>query len=169
MTIAETARGAPPAASRHRGLRVGLAAIAVLELLDAMMRVQLLLPDYRHPADVVQALTAAYFVLAPVVSGAALLLAAIGRVRQAILALALLTLLTCLLQGIWLIGGSELPWAKGEPLLRLFIFPAAAIAAAALAAKNRRLAIAGLLVCMPTIYSWVPIVFFTIGVVIYGA
>jgi len=169
MTIAETAQGAQPAAPRHRGLRIGLAAIAALELLDAMMRVQLLLPDYHHPTDFVQAFTAAYFVLAPLVSGAALLLAAIGRVRQAILALALLTLLTCLLQGIWLIGGSELPWAKGEPLLRLFIFPAAAIAAAALAAKNRWLAVAGLLVTMPTIYSWVPIVFFTVGVLIYGA
>jgi len=168
MTIAETARGAPPAAPRHIGLRTGLAALAALELLDAMMRVQLLLPDYQHPTSFVQALTGVYLALAPLVSGAALLFAAIGRVRQAVLALALLILLTWLLHGIWSIHGSGLPWANGNPLLQLFIFPAAAIAAAALAVKNRRLAIAGLLVSAPTIYGWVPMVIFTIGVLIYG-
>ncbi len=168
MTIAETALGAPPAAPRHIGLRIGLAALAGLELLDAVTRVQYLLADYRHPAGVVQALTGVYLALAPLVSAAALLLAAIGRVREAILALALLILLTWLLHGIWSIHGSGLPWANGNPLLQLFIFPAAAIAAAALAVKNRWLAIAGLLVSVPTIYGWVPMVIFTIGVLIYG-
>jgi hypothetical protein len=164
MTIAETAQGAPPAAPRHIGLRIGLAALAALELRARSTSWRTI----NTPAGFVQALTGVYLALAPLVSGAALLLAAIGRVREAILALALVILLTWLLHGIWSIHGSGLPWASVDPMLQLFIFPAAAIAGAALAVKNRRLAIAGLLVSVPTICSWVPMVIFTLGVLIYG-
>jgi hypothetical protein len=49
-----------------------------------------------------------------------------------------------------------------------FVFPAAALAGAALAFKDRRLPLAGLLVSVPTIVNWAGVVAFTIAVIMYG-
>jgi hypothetical protein len=43
-----------------------------------------------------------------------------------------------------------------------------AIAGAALALKDRRLALAGLLVSMPTLINWTVLVVFTIDIMVYG-
>jgi hypothetical protein len=47
-------------------------------------------------------------------------------------------------------------------------FPAAAIAGAVLAVKDKRLALAGLLVSLPTLFNWIGAVLFTIAVLRYG-
>jgi hypothetical protein len=46
-------------------------------------------------------------------------------------------------------------------------FPAAAIAGAILAVKNRRL-VAGLLVSLPTLFNWIGAAIFTMAVLRYG-
>ena len=48
------------------------------------------------------------------------------------------------------------------------IFPAVAIAGAALALKDHRLALAGLLVRMPTLINWTVLVVFAISIMVYG-
>jgi hypothetical protein len=48
------------------------------------------------------------------------------------------------------------------------VFPALAIAGAALALKDRRLALAGLLVCLPTLFNLANIALFTIMIMMYG-
>ena len=55
-----------------------------------------------------------------------------------------------------------------ETFLHTFIFPAAALAAAALALKDQRLPLAGLLVSLPTLFNWTGVVVFIIAVMIYG-
>jgi len=171
MTIA----GAAPAAPRHIWLRLGLAVVAALEFIDALGGAQNIFTDYHHPTAYLrfaQALTSVDLALAPLVSGAALVLAAVGRTRQAILALSVLSLLVWLLDDIWAIPihGLELSWSYGGQiaLFHHFIFPAAAIAGGALALKNRRLAFAGFLVSVPTLHNWIGVVLFTIAVLRHG-
>lgn len=90
-----------------------------------------------------------------------------GRTRLAIGALAALELLDWVLQDIWSIPfhGLELSLNFGgiEVFFHHFIFPAVAIAGA-----DRRLALAGLLVSLPTLINWTVVVVFTIGIMIYG-
>jgi hypothetical protein len=172
MTSAESAPAAPP---RHRFLRIALAVVAALELVDALGGAQNIFTDYHHETAYLrfaQALTSIDLALAPVIAATALLYAAWGNLRRAILALAALALLTWLLDDIWSIPihGLELEWSYGGQvaLFHHFIFPAAAIAGGALALKQRRLALAGLLVSVPTLYNWIGVVLFTIAVMRHG-
>ena len=77
-----------------------------------------------------------------------------------------------MLQDVWSIPfhGLELSLDFGgiEVFFYHFVFPAAAIAGAALALKDRRLALAGLLVSLPTLINWTGVVAFAIGIMIYG-
>jgi hypothetical protein len=81
-------------------------------------------------------------------------------------------LLDWMLQDVWSIPfhGLELSLNFGgiEAFFNHFVFPAVAIAGAALALKDRRLALAGLLVSLPTLINWTVLVVFTIGIMIYG-
>jgi len=117
-------------------------------------------------------MTPAELALAPVIAGAALIYAALGNVRRAILALAALEITTWLLEDVWSIPihGLELSGNFGGmlALFQHFVFPAAALASATLAFKNRRLALAGLLVSVPTIVNWAGVVAFTVAVMVYG-
>jgi hypothetical protein len=152
-----------------------LVLIAVLEFLDALSGVQNIFTDYHHPTAFlrfVQTLTSIRLALAPVIAGAALIYAALGNVRRAILALAALEITTWLLEDVWSIPihGLELSADYGGMLavFHNFVFPAAALAGAALAFKDRRLPLAGLLVSVPTIVNWAGVVAFTIAVIMYG-
>ena len=172
MTAAEIAPDRPP---RHLWLRFGLAVVAALELLTALGSVQNIFTDYHRQTAYLrfaQALTSVDLALAPLVSGAALVFAAIGRTREAILALAALILLSWGLDDIWEIPihGFELSWDYGGQAVFFhhFIFPALAFAGAMLAWKNQRLGLAGFLVCIPTIYNWIGIAVFAIGIMMYG-
>jgi succinate dehydrogenase hydrophobic anchor subunit len=93
MTAIANTDTAPP----HRWLRVVLVLIAALEFLDALSGVQNIFTDYPHPTAFLrfaQTLTSIKLALAPVIAGAALIYAALGNVRHAILALAALEITT---------------------------------------------------------------------------
>ncbi len=172
MTSADITPAAQP---RQTWLRIGLAVVAAFELIDALSGVQNIFTDYHHETAYLrfaQGLTSIDLALAPIIAGTALLYAAWGNIRRAILALAALALATWLLDDIWSIPlhGLELSWSFGgqEALFHHVIFPAAAIAGAALAYKDRRLALAGLLVSVPTLYNWIGVVLFTIAVMRHG-
>ena len=119
-----------------------------------------------------QALTSVKLALAPLVASAAAVLAVRGRTRLAICALAALVLLDWVLQDVWSIPlhGLELSLDFGgvDVFFHDVIFPAVAIAGAALALKDRRLALAGLLVRMPTLINWTVLVVFAISIMVYG-
>jgi hypothetical protein len=172
MTTAENTTAAP---TQHHWLRIALAVVALVELADALSSIHNIFTDYHHPTALLrfaQALTSVKLALAPLVAGAAAVLAVIGRTRLAIGALAALVLLDWMLQDVWSIPfhGLELSLNFGgiEAFFNHFVFPAVAIAGAALALKDRRLALAGLLVSLPTLINWTVLVVFTIGIMIYG-
>lgn len=149
--------------------------MAALEFLDALSGVQNIFTDYHHDTALLrfaQTLTSIRLALAPVIAATALLYAAWGNFRRAILALAALVLLVWALDDLPTIAirGLELSPGFGgmESLVHYFFFPAAAIAGAVLALKDRRLALAGLLVSLPTIINWAGVAIFTIAVLIYG-
>jgi succinate dehydrogenase hydrophobic anchor subunit len=169
-TIAST-----DAAPSYRWLRVFLVLIAALEFLDALSGVQNIFTDYHHDTALLrfaQALTSVSLALSPVLAGAALIFAALGNIRRAILALAVLVLAVWLLDGLPSIAihGIKLTPDYGglEEFLLYFFAPATAVAAALLARKDRRLPLAGVLVCLPALFKWIGGVIFLIAVMIYG-
>jgi hypothetical protein len=169
-TIAST-----PTAPSHRWLRIGLVLIAALEFLDALSGVQNIFTDYHHDTALLrfaQTLTSIMLALAPLLAGTALVYAAWGNLRRAILALAALVLAVWLLEGLpdIAIHGLRLSPDYGgvETFFHTFVFPAAALAAAALALKDQHLPLAGLLVSLPTLFNWTGVVVFIIAVMIYG-
>ena len=170
-TDSTTARPPRP----HHWLRLALFLIAAVELLDALSIVKNIFTDYHHTTALLrfaQALTSVKLALAPLAAGAALVLAVLGRVRHAILALAALLLLTWLLDDVWSIPIHGLEFSADYGGMVVFVhhavFPALAIAGAALALKDRRLALAGLLVCLPTLFNLAGIALFTIMIMMYG-
>src|SRR5437899_1338109 len=167
MTTIATTETAP---TPHRWLRAALVLIAALEFLDALSGVQNIFTDYHHPTALLrfaQTLTSIKLALAPVIAGAALVFAALGKLRCAILALAALALTTWLLDDLWSIPmhGLELSLDYGGIVVFFhhFVFPAAALAGTALALRDRRLPLAGLLVSVPTLFNWAGVVAFTIA------
>ena len=172
MSTAEKITAAP---APHYWLRIALAVVALIELADALSSVHNIFTDYHHTTALLrfaQALTSVKLALAPLVAGAAAVLAITGRTRCAIGGLAVLQLLEWVLQDVWSIPfhGLELSLDFGvlEAFFHHFVFPAVAIAGAALALKDRRLALAGLLVSLPTLINWIGVVAFAIGIMIYG-
>jgi hypothetical protein len=172
MTTSATTDTAQPT---HRWLRAGLILIAALEFLDALTGVQNIFTDYHHPTALLrfaQTLTSIALALAPLIAGAALVFAAKGNMRRAILALAALELTRWALDDISSIPihGLELSLDYGGIIIFLhhFIFPAAALAAIALVLKERQLSLAGLLVSIPTIVNWAGVIAFTISIMMYG-
>lgn len=169
-TIATT--GSAPS---HRWLRIGLAVIAALEFLDSLSGIPNILTDYHHPTALLrftQNLVSIKLALAPIISAAALFYAARGNLQRAILALAALALVAWALDDVWSIPihGLELsPDIAGFIIfLHHFVFPAAALAGVALALKDRQLALAGLLVSVPTLVNWAGVVTFAVAIMIYG-
>ena len=170
-TIATTDTAAPS----HRWLRVGLVLVAALEFLDALSGVENIFTDYQHPTALLrfaQTLTSIKLALAPLIAGAALVFAGMGNLRRAILALALLVVVGWLLDGLPSIAIHGLTltfnFAGLEELSHYFLFPASALAGAALALKDQRLGLAGLLVSVPTLLNWAGVVAFTVAIMMYG-
>ena len=168
-----TAENTTVATAPHHWLRIALAIVALIELADALSSVHNIFTDYHHTTALLRfALASVKLALAPLVAGAAALLAIMGRTRYAIGALAALQLLEWVLQDVWSIPfhGLELSLDFGgiEAFFHHFVFQAVAIAGAALALKDRRLALAGLLVSLPTLINWTGVIAFTIGIMIYG-
>ena len=156
-------------------LRGALAVVAALELLEALSGAPNIFVDYHHDTALLkfaQGVTSVQLALAPFVAGAALVLAAGGRLRAAILALAALTLMVWVLDDLPSIPihGFEFSADYGgvTVLIHRVVNPAAAVAGAALAWKDRRLPLAGLLVSVPTIVRWLGVLAFAVGVMLYG-
>jgi hypothetical protein len=70
---------------------VGLVLVAAIELLDALSSVPGIFTDYHHGTALLrfaQGLTSIKLALSPLLAGAALVFAALGNIRYAVLALA---------------------------------------------------------------------------------
>jgi hypothetical protein len=101
MSTAENTTAAP---APHYWLRTALVVVALIELLDALSSVHNLFTDYHHETALLrfaQALTSVKLALAPLVAGSAVVLAVMGRTRQAIGALAILQLLEWIFEDVW--------------------------------------------------------------------
>lgn len=169
-TIASTAAPQP-----HRWLRLGLVLIAALEFLDALSGMQNIFTDYHHDTALLrfaQTLTSIRLALAPFIAGAALAFAALGNIRRAILAMAALVFLTWFLEGLPEVAinglNFSLDYGGVDTVFHYFIFPAAALAAASLALRDQRLALATLLVCLPSVFDWLGVLIFIIGIMNHG-
>ena len=181
MTMAEMTEpatqplaGTAPAASapRHLGLRAVLIIAALLEAYDGYSNVSTLFGDMSEiPGPgfggfLIKAHIATHVPLAL----AALLFAAIGNVRYAIMALGAIVFMTWL---NYLPSGGRIGFGLDdltslEPVARMIGFPLMAACAIALAARNRRLGIATVLVSIPTFWFWGGVIAFAISVSLYG-
>jgi hypothetical protein len=180
MTMAEmteptaTAATAPsPTSQRHLGLRAVLIIIAIIEALDALSSVSILFGDMSQipgpgiGGAIIKAHIASHLPLAL----AALLFAAIGRVRYAIIALGAIVAMTWLnylpsvvLHGLEFDGG----FAALQTTAQIIAFPLLAACAIALAARDRRLGLATALVSLPTLFNVFGVIAFAIGVGLHG-
>jgi hypothetical protein len=160
--LAETA----PAASRRIGLRLALAAIALPELIDATMAAWLV-----GDMSGLNAIVKLNLALHPVLALSALVFAAIGYVRHAILALGAAVILA------WLtlmpsVGGHgyvfSVLFATLQTSAQIIAFPLFGACAIALAARGERLGLATLLVGIPILSNLFNELMFLIGVTIYG-
>jgi hypothetical protein len=164
---------AQPAASFRP--RVGLVILSGLILLGALSDFPAVFFDYGHTDRLLifaQRLTILKLALAPVIAGAALVLAIRNKVTHAIVALATLMLVN------WLselpsvaIHGMELTGNSSYLLVivaQRILYPLLAIASISLALRNERLVTATVLTAIPMAVNWLGVVIFTIGVLLYG-
>ena len=169
MAAAETnAQIAPPGV-----LRAALIVIAAIVILGAIAELPIAFHDFGHTDPwlvFAKRVTSARVMMAPLIAGTALVFAAIGRVRTALVILAALMLLR------WV---SELPtfptYGIKPPfstvvmtLVERLAFPMLAVAAIIFAARNRRLMTAALIVILPTILSVTVVILFGFGIMIHG-
>ena len=178
MTMAEMTEPAAtadtaPTPPRHLGLRIVLIIAAIIEAFDALSSVSILFGDMSEiPGPglggfLIKAHIATHLPLAL----AALLFAAIGRVRHAIIALGAVVAMTWLnfmpsvvLHGLEFNSG----FAALQTTAQIVAFPLMAACAIALAARNQRLGVATALVGIPTLFNVLGIIAFAIGVSLYG-
>jgi hypothetical protein len=145
----------PAAAPRRIGLRVALAAIALIELIDGMSNAPILMTNMRDVPGpgIGSAIVKMQLAAHPVLALSALMFAAIGYVRHAIPALGAVVVMTWLnfmpsvvLHGLDFAG----PFALVQTSTQIFAFPLMSACAIALAARDRRPRLATALVSTPT-------------------
>ena len=180
MTTAETTEptGLPPtvpapAAPRHLGLRSVLFVAAAMEAYDALSNVFILFGDMSEiPGPgfggfLIKAHLAAHAPLAL----AALVFAAIGNVRYAIIALGAVVMMTWLnyMPSVVRFGlGFDNFYTTVQGTAQIIGFPLMGACGIAYAARGQRLGIATALVSLPTFWFWLGVIAFAIGVSIYG-
>jgi hypothetical protein len=153
----------PPALPRRIGLRLALAGLALPELFDAAMGAWLV-GDLSGLGAVVKL----NLTLHPVLALSALVLAAIGHVRYAILALGAGVILAWLTL-IPAVGGHGYVFSGLLPdSAQTVAFPLFGACAIVLAARGERLGLATLLVGIPILSNLFNELMFLIGVTIYG-
>ncbi len=154
------------------GLRIVLILMGLMEALDGFPSASTLFEDMSQiPGPGFGSfLIKAHLATHPVLAVAVIVLAAIGRVRAAIIALSAIAIMTWLnyMPSVVLHGLDFKGTSAVETPLRIVAFPLMAVCANAYAARNQRLGLATLLASLPTLLQWLGIVFFAIGVMIYG-
>jgi hypothetical protein len=177
MTTAEmtepTVQAADPVvAPRRLGLRAVLIIAALLESFDALSSVSTLFGDMSEiPGPGFGGLLIkAHIATHPALALAVLVFAAVGRVRYAIIALAVIVFMTWLnYMPSVVIHGLEFKGVGAfETPVRIIAFPLMAACAIALAARDQRLRLATALASLPTFYGLVGLIIFAIGISIYG-
>lgn len=179
MTTAEmteptvSADTAPAPSQRHLGLRIVLIIVAIVEALDALSSVSILFGDMSQipgpgiGGTIIKAHIATHLPLAL----AALIFAATGHVRHAIIALGAVIAMTWLnympsvvLHGLEFDSG----FSALQTTAQIIAFPLLAACAIALAARNRQLGLATALVSIPTLFNVFGVIAFAIGVSLHG-
>ena len=164
----ETVAAPPPVpAAGLSGLGIALIIIAVLELLDG---VSVAWGIFGDPDLMVPAISGAASVMHPLLALAALLFAAFGRVRPAIVMLGAVIIVTWLKymptvvsSGIDAVGFGAI-WSPAQ----IIVFPLLAVCAIFLSARDRRLLVATALVSLPTLFNIAAIIAIAIGLAMRG-
>ncbi len=169
-TMGEPAESVP--APRRLGLRGVLIILAMIEAGLGISDAPTLFGDMTHiGSGIGSGLIKAHLAAHPLLALAAIVFAAMGRVRHAIIALGTIIIMA------WLsdmpsvvVRGFELKgtFSIVETTARVIAFPLLAACAIAYAAHNEHLGRATLLVAIPTLFTVVLLVGFAIGVMIYG-
>lgn len=171
MTTTDTT--AAPVAAPGWGLRIFVIVFAALETLSGLMELPgwFDLPQPSPGFELSQYFGNAYQIVHPPLAALTLILALFGRVRGAIIALAVMVLANWLsdIPGAFIHGLEIAPGLFGKlPAMKYFGYPVIGIAALWLAWRNTRLWIAAILSVVPTAAQIVGVVGFAIGVMIYG-
>ena len=171
MTVAADT---PQQTSTPRYLRIALIVIASIEAMGALVDVPGIFYDFNPTTPLgkfAQLLTSVNLVLAVPITLAALYFAVAGRLRYAIAAIAIRIMVTWLsdLPSFWIHG---IEWSLSYAGISVAAYqigaPLIALAAIYLACRNERLRLATLLVALPTICTWLGVLLFAIGAMIYG-
>jgi hypothetical protein len=171
--IATSTLPAEPAHSSR--LRIGLIALSGVILFGALSDVPALFLVHDQTGGLLvfaQRLLGLKLALAPVIAGAALVLAIRHRPTYATVALATLMLVdwiaelpTIAIHGMELTGGGFLSLVVA---MQRILYPLLAVAAIALALRNDRLVTAAALTAVPLLVNTLGVAAFAIGVAIYG-
>jgi len=172
VTPIDEGAAAPAPAARMLGLRAVLIALALIEAWFGFSDAPTLFGDMSHiGSGIGGGLIKAHLAAHPVLAVAALLLAAFGYVRHAIIALGTIIIMTWLNDMPSVVAhGFELKsvFSAVETVARIIAFPLIAACAIAYAAHNEHLGRATLLVAIPTLFSVVLLVGFAISVIRHG-
>jgi hypothetical protein len=168
-----TSDASVPAAGAPLGLRIFLIVLAAIETLSALSDFPVLFdPPKASPGfETAQAVTNLYLMVHPLLAIVALVLASMGRLRHAIMVLAVMLLANWLsnMPGAFIHG---LEWGPGLfnklPAAKYFGYPVIGVVAFIFAWKNKQLWLAALLTAVPLIAQIVGVLGFAIGVTIYG-
>jgi hypothetical protein len=157
---------------RLLGVRALLITVALLELADGLPNWIGMFTDMSAipGPDLARAIIQAHIAAHPVLALAALLFAAIGRVRYAIIALGAVVIMTWLnyMPSVLLWGLDFAGVGAFQTPAQVFAFPLLAASAILLAARNRRLKLAAVLVSIPTLFNLFGLIAFAIGIAIHG-
>jgi hypothetical protein len=168
----DSAADAPPEEPRSRRLLLAIA--AALELWSAVGDLPVLAGDLsKIPGPGLGgAIVVAKIALQPLLALAALIFAASGRIRPALLAFAAMIFLTWLsflpsvaIHGLDLAGS---PYANALLLFQIVLAPLIAMAVAGLALLRERLGLAVILAILPTLVAVFGTIAFAVGVALYG-
>ncbi len=163
------------APSHHYWLRIGLMTVAALELMDAVASLGHVTSAFGQAAPllrVAQLLLTVKLALAPVAAGAALMFAAFGWLRAAVLSLAAFALMGWGLDDVWSLvihGVGYRPYGYSgdlDALAHQIVFPLGALAGAVMALTTRHLAWAGLFASLPPLYNWAHVLLFAASVLL---
>jgi hypothetical protein len=171
-TIVSDTPQAPARAPRLLGLYLLLIIIAAIEAFDGLSHVPTLFGDMAEipGPGIGDAIINTYIAGHPLLALAALGLATAGRLRYAITALGALVLMSWLndVPSVMRHGLEFGGVSAFETPVRIIAFPLMGACAIALAVRGRRLGLATMLVCIPTLYGVFALIAFAISVMIYG-